>query len=127
MQTCEIGPNVFIFSLGNNIYYYNKLVMSSTQKIYLLRNADSKVPQSTDIEYGEIAIGYKANAESLFIKNTADNIVRFLPSTALMSSVTYSELVNLRSQNALIPSIYYRITDFVTVVNDNTYYKSAGH
>ena len=52
-----------------------------TQVIKHKRNQNSVPPSQNIIDEGEIAIGFAANNEKLFIKNTEDEIVEFLPFT----------------------------------------------
>ena len=83
-----------------------------------------KQPTTGQIDYGEIAINYAANGETLFIKNSEDAIVKFKDDkyyqkqlsekTDKTLSLTYSELVSLRDNSQLIPGQQYRITDYVT-------------
>lgn len=56
-------------------------------KVYLKRsnelNQDQKPksPQVNDLGYGELALNYKQNYETLFMKNDNDEIISFLPNT----------------------------------------------
>ena len=60
-------------------------------KIYLKRtnelNQDQtpKSPQVSDLGYGELAMNYKQNYETLFMKNDNDEIISFLPNTVYES------------------------------------------
>ena len=103
--------------------------MSNTERIKVLnyRNANGLAPNPDNIDYGEIAIGYKKDNEAIYIKNTANGIVDFTPISIV--NITYNELKKLRDNSKLKPSQYYRITDFVTTVavaNDPEA-RSAGH
>ena len=55
---------------------------------------------------------------------TLSNIV---PGIDNLVNITYSELKSLRDQSKLIPSRWYRITDFVTTVANDPGAQSAGH
>lgn len=55
---------------------------------------------------------------------TLSNIV---PGIDNLVNITYSELKSLRDQSKLIPSRWYRITDFVTTVANDPKAQSAGH
>ena len=55
--------------------------MSNTERKRVLnyRNDNGLAPNPDNIDYGEIAIGYKKDNEAIYIKNTANNIVDFTP------------------------------------------------
>ena len=56
--------------------------MAERQIIQHLRTNELNVkPDSSNIEYGEIAINYKKNGEKLFIKNDSDEIIEFRDKT----------------------------------------------
>ena len=101
--------------------------MSNTErkKILNYRTASGILPNPVNIDYGEIAIGYKKDSEAIYIKNTANDIVDFTPISIV--NLTYNELKNLRDNSKLKPSQYYRITDFVTTVANDPEAQSAGH
>jgi hypothetical protein len=40
-------------------------------------NIKDKVPQPNDIDYGEIAINYSTNGETLYIKNDSNEIIEY--------------------------------------------------
>ena len=90
--------------------------MSNTERKRVLnyRNDNGLAPNPDNIDYGEIAIGYKKDNEAIYIKNTANDIVDFTPVSIV--NITYNELKELRDNSKLKPSQYYRITDFVTTV-----------
>ena len=101
--------------------------MSNTErnKILNYRNDNGLAPNPDNIDYGEIAIGYKKDNEAIYIKNTANDIVDFTPISIV--NIAYNELKNLRDNSKLKPSQYYRITDFVTTVANDPEAQSAGH
>lgn len=101
--------------------------MSNTERRKMLnyRNASGISPNPDNIDYGEIAIGYKKDNEAIYIKNTTNEIVDFTPISIV--NLTYNELKNLRDNSKLKPSQYYRITDFVTTVANDPEARSAGH
>ena len=101
--------------------------MSNTErrKVLNYRNANGISPNPDNIDYGEIAIGYKKDNEAIYIKNTTNEIVDFTPISIV--NLTYNELKNLRDNSKLKPSQYYRITDFVTTVANDPEARSAGH
>ena len=101
--------------------------MSNTKrkKILNYRNDNGLAPNPVNIDYGEIAIGYKKDNEAIYIKNTANGIVDFTPISIV--NLTYNELKELRDNSKLKPSQYYRITDFVTTVANDPEARSAGH
>ena len=53
-----------------------------------------------------------------------EDIPEVLP---LMTNVTWSELVELKSNNELIPGMQYRVTDYVATTNGNNQSQSANH
>ena len=101
--------------------------MSNTErkKILNYRNDNGSAPNPVNIDYGEIAIGYKKDNEAIYIKNSTNEIVDFTPTSIV--SLTYAELKELRDNSKLKPSQYYRITDFVTTVANDPEARSAGH
>ena len=101
--------------------------MSNTErkKVLNYRTDQGIAPNPDNIEYGEIAIGYKKDNEAIYIKNTANEIVDFTPISII--NLTYSELKTLRDNSNLKPSQYYRITDFVTTVANDEEARSAEH
>ena len=100
--------------------------MSNTKRIKVLnyRNANGISPNPDNIDYGEIAIGYKKDNEAIYIKTTANDIVDFTPISIV--NITYNALKELRDNSKLKPSQYYRITDFVTTVANDEEARSAG-
>ena len=101
--------------------------MSNTERKRILnyRNGNGLAPDPNNIDYGEIAIGYKKDNEAIYIKNTANDIVDFTPISIV--NITYNELKELRDNSKLKSSQYYRITDFVTTVANDPEAQSAGH
>ena len=101
--------------------------MSNTErrKVLNYRNANGISPNPDNIDYGEIAIGYKKDNEAIYIKNSTNEIVDFTPISIV--NLTYNDLKNLRDNSKLKPSQYYRITDFVTTVANVPEARSAGH
>ena len=101
--------------------------MSNTErnKILNYRNDTGLAPNPDNIDYGEIAIGYKKDNEAIYIKNTANGIVDFTPISIV--NITYNALKELRDNSKLKPSQYYRITDFVTTVANDPEAQSARH
>ncbi len=101
--------------------------MSNTErrKVLNYRNANGISPNPNNIDYGEIAIGYKKDNEAIYIKNSTNEIVDFTPISIV--NLTYNDLKNLRDNSKLKPSQYYRITDFVTTVANDEEARSAGH
>lgn len=55
-------------------------------------NGLPKAPSSGDVEYGEIAINYAASAETLFIRNTNDDIVPFSSDNIINGRIAASGL-----------------------------------
>ena len=53
------------------------------QKLVHLHSSSVKVPQATDLNYGEIAVQYAKESPILYIKNTNDEIVKFIDSGAI--------------------------------------------
>ena len=94
-------------------------------KILNYRTDRGIAPNPDNIEYGEIAIGYKKDNEAIYIKNTTNEIVDFTPISIV--NLTYAKLKELRDNSKLKPSQYYRITDFVTTVANDPEAQSAGH
>ena len=126
----------------------NQLMTGST--------TEPKLPNASDISYGEIAINYLKDKERIFIKNSDDEIVPFYSGKVIddneavtaqalsdldsringieetnvnlenMESVTYSELKSKRDNGGLVPGKHYRITDYVTTTVQENT-QSAGH
>ena len=101
--------------------------MSNTERKRVLnyRNDNGLAPNPDNIDYGEIAIGYKKDNEAIYIKTTANDIVDFTPISIV--NINYNKLKELRDNSKLKPSQYYRITDFVTTVANDPEARSAGH
>ena len=95
------------------------------KRIFNYRTASGKAPDPANIAYGEIAINYKGGSEAIYIKNSADEVVDFVRGS--FESITYANLKTLRDKGKLVPSRYYRITDFVTTVANDPEAQSAGH
>ena len=95
------------------------------KRIFNYRTKTGKAPDPANIAYGEIAINYKAGSEAIYIKNSTDEVVDFVRGS--LESITYAGLKTLRDEGKLVPSRYYRITDFVTTVANNSGARSAGH
>ena len=58
--------------------------MSETrQKLIHLHSSTVKVPQVSDLNYGEIAIQYASSAPVMYLKDSNDNIVKFIDSGAI--------------------------------------------
>ena len=111
----------------------------------------NKVPTANDLVYGEIAMNYAKGSETLYLKNSNDEIVPFTNGNKIaeteaeieqalsdineridsidvnyMTNVTYSQLVSLKQNAQLEPGMNYRITDYVTTTaQEDT--QSAGH
>ena len=103
----------------------NNMSNTERKKILNYRNDNGLAPNPVNIDYGEIAIGYKKDNEAIYIKNTANEVVDFVRSS--LESITYAGLKTLRDEGKLVPSRYYRITDFVTTVANDPEARSAGH
>lgn len=90
-----------------------------------------KLPLANQIEYGEIAVNYLKDGETLSIKNTNGEIVTFSSDKKtspvdLMVNITWSELGALKTNNQLVKGAQYRITDYITTtVQTDT--QSANH
>ena len=95
------------------------------KRIFNYRTESGKAPDPANIAYGEIAINYKVGSEAIYIKNSADEVVDFVRGS--LESITYDGLKTLRDKGKLVPSRYYRITDFVTTVATDGNAQSAGH
>ena len=95
------------------------------KRIFNYRTKTGKAPDPANIAYGEIAINYKEGSEAIYIKNNADEVVDFVRGS--LESINYAGLKTLRDEGKLVPSRYYRITDFVTTVANNGNAQSAGH
>lgn len=73
-------------------------------------------PSANSLLEGEIAVNYATGLETLFIKNNNNEIVSFetAKATKNLVSITYADLVTLKTESKLIPGQMYRITDYVT-------------
>ena len=61
-------------------------------------NDGPKIPDANDIEYGEIAINYDKGNETLFIKNSNNEIIEFVNKNNILKSLPFefsSILLNL--------------------------------
>jgi len=58
------------------------------QKLVHLHSSSVKVPTAAQLEYGEIAIQYDATAPVLYIKNSSDQIVKFIDEAAVKALLT---------------------------------------
>ena len=58
------------------------------QKLVHLHSASVKVPTAAQLEYGEIAVQYDATAPVLYIKNSSDQIVKFIDEAAVKALLT---------------------------------------
>lgn len=58
------------------------------QKLVHLHSSSVKVPTAAQLEYGEIAIQYVASAPVLYIKNSSDQIVKFIDEAAVKALLT---------------------------------------
>lgn len=57
----------------------NKIIL---KKSSVLVNGDAKVPLTTDLDYGELALNYNSSAGKLFFKDSSNNIKSFGSSSA---------------------------------------------
>ena len=62
--------------------------MSRLHLQHVRTNTVNKVPTANDLNDGEIAINYNTSSPTLFIKDSADNIVPFISSAATDSLIT---------------------------------------
>ena len=58
------------------------------QKLVHLHSSSVKVPTAAQLEYGEIAIQYDATAPVLYIKNSSNQIVKFIDEDAIKTLLT---------------------------------------
>lgn len=58
------------------------------QKLIHLHSSSVKVPTTAQLEYGEIAIQYDATAPVLYIKNSSNQIVKFIDEAAVKALLT---------------------------------------
>ena len=99
--------------------------MADNLKILNYRTSGDSTPSASNLEYGQIAVGYKRGSEAIFIKNTDNEVVAIKPSG--FTKITYANLKQLRDNEALTPGMWYRITDFVTTVANDDEARSANH
>lgn len=110
------------------------------QHYHTLTSTDG--PSSEDLFHGEIAVGAKKGDEALYIRNSEDEICKFIteekidekiascsPSGSVENTIkiTYDELKELRNAQGLKPGTYYRITDYSFTTTDTNRLKSAEH
>ncbi len=124
-------------------------------KVKLLRSSvvtegQPKLPTSSQIDYGELAINYADGYETISLKNSNNEIVTFSSDEIIKNiieedeeiaaaafndlndkindlvEITYSELYDLREAEKLKPVRMYRITDFITTTTQ-TDTQSAEH
>lgn len=73
-------------------------------------NKTQSLPSPHNMEYGEIAINYRAGEERLFIKNDNNNIIEFCPNKE--KSISSKPLVTFSATSiTLSPNTYYRKTN----------------
>ena len=101
--------------------------MPKLKTIEHYRSNSGNAPAAQDLKYGEIAIGYKKGKETIYFKNDSNEVIGISYTAENLINITYAELKTLRTNKALIPGNYYRITDFVTTVANNSDTRSAGH
>ena len=104
--------------------------------LHLHTNISDKKPSPSNIMTGELAINYAANGETLYIKNSKEEIAEFKDDKYYQKQLsekvdktlplTYSELVSLRDNSQLIPGQQYRITDYQCTTSQSGT-QSAGH
>ena len=52
---------------------------STLHLVHVKSNVENKAPSASTLNYGEIAVNYNVNSPALYIKDSADNIVKFWP------------------------------------------------
>lgn len=59
------------------------------QKVLHKRSSvSSKIPESNNLDYGEIAVNYAADNENLYIKNSNNNVIAFPSKNQITSAIT---------------------------------------
>jgi len=96
----------------------------SHKKSNIVSNTLPKAPVANDLLYGEIAVNYANSHETLFIKNSNDNIVKF------SSDETFKD----ENSNLLLPTVtssdngkVLMVVDGVwTLISPSTIYSGSG-
>lgn len=126
--------------------------MANRHLQHIRSSVANKAPKAGDLLYGEIGVNYAKGSETLYLKNSNDEIIPFYNGNQyieteetiaqaltdldkrineidipIMTEVTYDELRLKYVNGELKPGMYYRITDYVTYVNENGGIKSAKH
>ena len=78
----------------------NKLHVSHVKS-----NVADKVPSASTIVYGEIAVNYNQNSPSLFIKDSNNDIVKFVPLPEITNSDNGKALKVVNGKWTLVESI----------------------
>ena len=77
--------------------------------IHLRSSVSGKIPTAEQLNYGEIAINYAKDGETLFLKNSENKVVCLQPCYGIIE-VTYAELKALRDGKTLNMNVYYWLT-----------------
>lgn len=63
--------------------------MANRQKLIHLNNPSVKIPLQEELNYGEIAVQYAKEKPVLYIKDTDDNIIKFIDENAIKKFLSY--------------------------------------
>ena len=83
---------------------------------HIKSNIPDKIPNSEDINHGEIAINYTANKEHLYIKNSSDLIKSI--STDDANQVTFATNAHVNENNELIMTVLNELNDRITALEN---------
>ena len=81
---------------------------------HIKSNIPDKIPNSEDINHGEIAINYTADKEHLYIKNSSDLIKSISTDDANQEQFATNEHVN--NSNELLITVLNNLNDRITAL-----------
>jgi len=96
------------------------------QKLIHLRSSVEKIPQASDLNYGEIAVQYAKSKPVLYIKNTDNEIVKFIDEAAINTILnSYITSAYLETNYATSADTYAAITSITQQLTNVYTYKGS--
>lgn len=86
-------------------------------KIQHLRTSGNSAPSSSILEFGEIAIAYKSGNESLFIKNSDNDVISFATRNEMKNSVNDLN-IKINSVSATTNSLSLTIDNLNSIIDE---------